>query len=80
MSGLKYAFKDYKSLDYTFTGEPKFIDVDPALGTATVEAPTLLKPEYKVGGSPPQKHINTFTLKRQDDVWTIVDLKSAVAK
>ena len=80
MNGLKYAFKDYKSLDYTFTGDPEFMHVDPALGTATVKAPTLLKPEYKVGSSPPQKHVNTFTLKRQDDVWNIVDLKTAVAK
>ena len=80
INGLKYAFKDYKSLEYSFTGDPEILHVDPALGTATVKAPTLLKPEYKVGGSPPQKQVNTFTLKRQDDVWSIVDLKSAAAK
>jgi serine/threonine protein kinase len=80
INGLKYAFKQYKSLEYTFTADPEFLHVDPALGTATVKRPTLMKPEYKGPGSPPLKHVNTFTLKRENDVWSIVDLRSVLVK
>jgi serine/threonine protein kinase len=74
MNGLKYAFKDYKSLEYTYTGPPEFLELNPALGTAIVKIPTLSKPEYKGPGSPPQKQVNQFTLKRHDDKWSIAQL------
>jgi hypothetical protein len=74
LNGLKYAFKDYKSLEYTYTGPPEFLDLNPALGTAIVKVPALSKPEYKGPGSPPQKQVNQFTLKRHDDKWSIAHL------
>jgi hypothetical protein len=80
INGLRYAFKDYKSLEYTFTADPEFLHVDPALGMATVKRPTLSKPEYKGPGSPPLKQVHTFTMKRENDAWNIVDLKSVLAK
>ncbi len=80
INGLKYAFNYYKSLEYTYTSPHEFLHLDPALGTATIKVPSLSKPEYKGAGDGPQKHVNTFTLKRQDDVWTIVDLRSVLTK
>jgi serine/threonine protein kinase len=74
MNGLKYAFKDYKSLEYTYTGPPEFLDLNPALGTAIVKVPAQSKPEYKGPGQPAQKQINQFTLKRHDDTWSIAQL------
>jgi serine/threonine protein kinase len=75
INGLRYAFKDYKSLEYTYTGPPDFIELEPGMGTATVKIPSLAKAEYKGPSSPPQKQINQFSLKRREDVWTITDLK-----
>ena len=76
INGLTYAFKSYKSLEYTYTGAPEYLSLDPALGTAIVKVPALSKAEYKGPGQPPQNQINQFTLKRHDDTWSIAQLTS----
>ncbi len=77
VSGLRTAFRDVKSLEYTYTGEPEFVDLNPALGTATVKAPARFSPTYKGPKTPPQNLINTFELSRFDGTWTIRSLKVA---
>jgi serine/threonine protein kinase len=77
MNGLRNAFRDFKSLEYTYVGEPEFVDLNPALGTATVKAPATFAPVYKGPGSPPQNLINTFELARFDNAWTIKSVKVA---
>jgi Protein kinase domain/Divergent InlB B-repeat domain len=72
--GLRRAFGQYKSLEYTYTGAPEFIDVDPALGTATVKVGAKLSPVYKGPKEPPQTLTNLFKLVRHDGTWTIREL------
>jgi hypothetical protein len=75
VNGLRNAFRDYKSLEYTYVGEPEFVDLDAALGTATVKAPATFAPVYKGPGSPPQNLVNTFELSRFDNAWTIKSVR-----
>jgi serine/threonine protein kinase len=75
VKGLEYAFKEYKSLEYTYTGPLEFVHIDPALGTAKVKVVTLSKPEYRGPRSKPQTRINHFTLNRQSDTWSIVGIE-----
>jgi hypothetical protein len=74
LAGLRRAFNDYKAAEYTYTGEPEFIDLDPALGTATIKVGALLTPQYKGPKSPPQKLLNLFKVARHDGNWTIREL------
>jgi len=73
MGGLKYAFSQIKSQEYTY-GALEYVHLDPALGTATVKVPTVMKAQYKAGNTPPQNLVNIFTLKRHDETWSIADL------
>jgi serine/threonine protein kinase len=71
-SNLSYFFKQVKSLEYKYTGPPEFVDLNPALGDATVKIGALVTPENKGPKSDPMKLANTFTLKRQAGNWSIV--------
>jgi hypothetical protein len=71
-SNLSYFFKQVKSLEYKYTGPPEYVDLNPALGDATVKIGALVTPENKGPKSDPMKLANTFTLKRQAGNWTIV--------
>jgi serine/threonine protein kinase len=77
VNGLRNAFRDYKSLEYTYVGEPEFLDLNSALGTATVKAPATFAPVYKGPKSPPQNLVNTFELSRFDGNWSIKSVKVA---
>jgi serine/threonine protein kinase len=74
---LGTAFSQYKSLEYVFTTDSKFVHLDPALGRATIERAAQLTPVYKGPGGGIQKIMNTFTLQRIDGTWRVV---SVVAK
>jgi hypothetical protein len=79
-SNLSYFFKQVKSLEYKYTGAPEFVDLNPALGNATVKVGALVTPENKGPKSDPMKLANTFTLKRQDGNWTIAHLEARPEK
>jgi hypothetical protein len=74
LKALENAFSYYKSLEYTYTTPPEYLDLSPPVGTATVKVEALSKPEYKGPKDPPQKLKNLFTLKRTDGTWTIQNL------
>jgi serine/threonine protein kinase len=74
LAGLRRAFNEYKSAEYTYSGDFEFIDLDAALGTATVKVAALLTPQYKGPGFAPQKLVNLFKLARHDGTWTIREL------
>jgi len=80
LKGLQSAFSQYKSLEYTYSAPPEYLDLSPPVGTATVKVVALSKPEYKGPKDPPQKLANTFTLKRTDGTWTIQFLKTEPVK
>jgi serine/threonine protein kinase len=68
---LSYFFGQVKSLEYKYTGPPEFLDLDYALGSATVKVGALVTPENKGPKSDPMKLKNLFTMKRQQGTWTI---------
>jgi hypothetical protein len=80
LKGLQNAFNSYKSVEYTYTTPPEYLDLSPPIGAATVKVGALSKPEYKGPKDPPQKLVNLFTLKRTDGTWTIQNLKVEQAK
>jgi serine/threonine protein kinase len=77
---LSYTFKQYKSLEYTYTSPPEFVAMNPAMGTATVKVSALVTPEDRGPRSEPMKLNNEFTLTRSDGTWTIADLLVRPAK
>jgi hypothetical protein len=79
-SSLSYLFKQVKSLEYKYTAAPDYVDLNPALGNATVKVPALVTTENKGPKSDPMKLANTFTLKRHDGNWTITHLEARPEK
>jgi len=75
VEAFENAFRNYKALEYTYTAPPEFIDLDAALGTATVKVPGMLKVDMRVGRAPPRALTNLFTLKRNASTWGIVDVR-----
>jgi hypothetical protein len=71
VNSLRNTFRDYRALEYTYTGPPEFVDLDPALGTATVKIVARFAPQYKGPKMAPQTLLNVFTLVRSNDVWTV---------
>jgi hypothetical protein len=71
---LTYFFGQVKSLEYKYTTPPDFVDLNPALGTATVKMNALVTTENKGPKSDPMKLKNLFTLKRQQGIWSIAQL------
>ncbi|MPY91463.1 MAG: protein kinase [Luteitalea sp.] len=67
--------KQYKALDYAFSGEPEFIDLDPALGSATVKVDARLAPRAVVGSPKPYERTDLFTLERRNGRWIIRAVK-----
>ena len=80
MANLKYTFSQWKSVEYTYEGEPEFVDVDPGLGTATVKIGSTVKPEYKGPREKPMNLNNVFTLRRHDGVWKFQEVKTTPKK
>ncbi len=79
-ANLKYTFSQWKSVEYTYEGEPEFVDVDPGLGTATVKIGSTVKPEYKGPREKPMNLNNVFTLRRYDGVWKFQEVKTTPKK
>jgi serine/threonine protein kinase len=79
-NGLKYAFKDFKSVEYKYTTPPEFVELNPALGQATVKIGALLTAESRGPKSPPQKQKILFTLQRQQGTWSIAQLEASPEK
>ena len=67
--------KMFKSLDYQFKGAPEFVELNPALGTATVKARAQLTPESRVGSQKPFEVNNLFLLERRNGTWVIASWK-----
>ena len=67
--------KMFKSLDYQFKGAPEFVELNPALGTATVKARAQLTPESRVGSQKPFEVNNLFLLERRNGAWVIASWK-----
>ncbi|MPZ20812.1 MAG: protein kinase [Luteitalea sp.] len=68
--------KQYTSLDYTFTGQPEFIDLDAALGSGTVKVDARLAPRARVGGSlKPYERTDEFKVERRNGRWIIREFK-----
>jgi hypothetical protein len=67
--------KQYTSLDYTFSGQPEFIDLDPALGSATVQVDARLAPRARVGSPKPYERTDVFTMERRNGRWIIREFK-----
>jgi hypothetical protein len=79
-NGLKYAFKEFKSVEYKYTTPPEFVELNPALGQATVKIGALLTAESRGPKSPPQKQKILFTLQRQQGTWSIGQLEASPEK
>lgn len=80
VKNLAYFFNQVKSLEYKYTTPPEFVDLNTALGTATVKMNALVTAENKGPKSDPMKLKNLFTLKRQQGIWTIAQLDVAPDK
>lgn len=69
---IRRQLRQYKKLEYTYTGAPEFVDVDPAAGTATVEVGVKMAFQAQVGGAqPPNEARVRFNLFRRDDNWLV---------
>jgi hypothetical protein len=74
VKNLSYFFNQVKSVEYKYTTPPEFVDLNTALGTATVKVGALVTTENKGPKSDPMKLKNLFTLKRQQGAWSIAQL------
>lgn len=69
---IRGQLRQYKALEYAYTGAPEFVDVDPKAGTATVEVGVKMVFQARVGGSqPPNETKVRFNLFRRDDNWLV---------
>ena len=74
VKNLSYFFYQVKSVEYKYTTPPEFVDLNTALGSATVKINALVTTENKGPRSEPVKLKNLFTLKRQQGAWSIAQL------
>jgi hypothetical protein len=68
-------FRQYAKIEYTYGGEPKFVNLDVRGGAAIVEVPTTFAGTRPVGGADKRGGVTRFSfLKRgADDEWVIVN-------
>ncbi len=74
---LKDQFRQIKSLQYTFSGPPKYIQLDPYAGTALLEIGVTRVAEMKSGGGKPSANLTArinVNKRGADNDWIIMSV------